>query len=60
MAQNIYIIRFFDEIQAKMVFNVDSHDINIERSIEFVIKVGAGTETVGLFESIHLLYSREQ
>jgi hypothetical protein len=28
---------------------------NIERSIEFVIKVGAGTEVVGLFESIHLL-----
>jgi hypothetical protein len=28
---------------------------NIERSIEFVIKVGAGTEAVGLFESIHLL-----
>jgi hypothetical protein len=26
----------------------------IERSIEFVIKVGAGTEAVGLFESIHL------
>jgi hypothetical protein len=27
---------------------------NIERSIEFVIKVGAGTEGVGLFESIHV------
>jgi hypothetical protein len=26
----------------------------IERSIEFVIKVGAGTEAVGLFEWIHL------
>jgi hypothetical protein len=26
---------------------------DIERSIEFVIKVGAGTEAVGLFESIH-------
>jgi hypothetical protein len=24
------------------------------RSIEFVIRVGAGTEAVGLFESIHL------
>jgi hypothetical protein len=60
MAQNIYIIRFYDEIQAKMVFNVDSHDINIERSIEFATKVGAGTEAVGLFESIHLLYSGEQ
>jgi hypothetical protein len=28
--------------------------ITIVRSIEFVIKVGAGTEAVGLFESIHL------
>jgi hypothetical protein len=27
---------------------------NIERSIEFVIKVGAGIEGIGLFESIHL------
>jgi hypothetical protein len=27
---------------------------SIVRSIEFVIKVGAGTEAVGLFESIHL------
>jgi hypothetical protein len=26
----------------------------IKRSIKFVIKVGAGTEAVGLFESIHL------
>jgi hypothetical protein len=26
----------------------------MERSTEFVIKVGAGTEAVGLFESIHL------
>jgi hypothetical protein len=26
----------------------------IERSIKFVIKVGVGTEAVGLFESIHL------
>jgi hypothetical protein len=28
--------------------------ITIVRSIEFVIEVGAGTEAVGLFESIHL------
>jgi hypothetical protein len=28
--------------------------VYIERSIEFVIKVGAGTEAVGLFESINL------
>jgi hypothetical protein len=28
-------------------------ETHIERSIEFVIKVGAGTEAVGLFESIH-------
>jgi hypothetical protein len=27
---------------------------NIERSIEFVIQVGAGTKAMGLFESIHL------
>jgi hypothetical protein len=27
---------------------------SIEQSIEFVINVGAGTEAVGLFESIHL------
>jgi hypothetical protein len=27
---------------------------SIVRSIEFVIRVGAGTEGVGLFESIHL------
>jgi hypothetical protein len=28
--------------------------LHIERSVEFVIKVGAGTEAAGLFESIHL------
>jgi hypothetical protein len=32
--------------------------ITIERSIEFVIKVGAGTEAVGLFESIHLFVDK--
>jgi hypothetical protein len=30
------------------------YDLSIERSTEFVIRVGAGTEAVGLFELIHL------
>jgi hypothetical protein len=48
--QNFKILTF-DLKTAQKVLNRKN---SIERSIEFVIKIGVGTEAVDLFESIHL------